>query len=229
MSFSYQCILEDIHPTWKPLFEAQKNRIQNIFKTLNKYYQGNKVIYPPTECIFKVFSMDLYEIKLVLLGQDPYIQKNQAMGLSFSVPENERIPPSLQNIFKELAIEYPNTYTFQHGDLTKWFQRERVFLLNASLTVEEGKSGSNMSLWEKFTDNVIRYIGDNNPTAVFLLLGNFAKSKTSMLNPEAFKNTITCVHPSPLSAHHGFFNSDVFKKVNSKFVERGSSPICWQN
>ena len=226
---SYESCISSIHPTWKPLFEAQKNRLQKIFKTLTEYNNSKKVLYPPQECIFKVFSMDLYQIKLVLLGQDPYIQKNQAMGLSFSVPENERIPPSLQNIFKELAIEYPNTYTFKHGDLTKWFERERIFLLNASLTVEEGKSGSHMSLWEKFTDNVIRYIGDNNSDAVFLLLGNFAKSKSTMLNPDARKNIITCVHPSPLSAHAGFFQSNIFQKVDKKFTERGASPICWQN
>jgi uracil-DNA glycosylase len=222
--------MSHIHPSWTPLFEAQKNRLNKIFKKLHEYETIHKcVIYPPKESIFKVFTLDLYQIKMVLLGQDPYINPNQAMGLSFSVPSTERIPPSLQNIFKELSIEYPNQYTFTHGDLTNWFLRERIFLLNASLTVEGGKSGSHMSLWEKFTDNVIRYIADNNPSTVFLLLGNFAKSKSAMLNPTAFKNVVKCAHPSPLSAHHGFFNSDVFKKVNQKFTERESSPICWQN
>jgi uracil-DNA glycosylase len=224
-----ESIYSQIHSSWKPLFDAQKNRLQKIFKKLQEYERDGRVIYPSKDSIFKVFTLDLYQIKMVLLGQDPYINPNQAMGLSFSVPSSERIPPSLQNIFKELSIEYPKQYTFTHGDLTKWFEREHIFLLNASLTVEAGKSGSHMSLWEKFTDNVIRYIADNHPSTVFLLLGNFAKSKTSMLNPQAFKNVVMCAHPSPLSAHHGFFNSDVFKKVNSKFVERGSSPICWQN
>lgn len=223
-------IPDTIHASWKPLFDAQNNRLRKIMKQLNHYHKKEgKIIYPPPESVFRVFTMDLYQIKLVLLGQDPYIQENQAMGLSFSVPSNERIPPSLQNIFKEISSNYPKHYTFQHGNLTSWFTREHIFLLNASLTVEAGKSGSHMTLWQKFTDNVMRYIADNNPDALFLLFGNFAKSKMNILPPSAIHNTVTCVHPSPLSAHNGFFGSEVFKKINNIYTNRALSPICWQN
>lgn len=218
-----------MHPSWAPLFDAQRNRLKKIEAALEAMRAAGTVIYPPPEAIFRVFSMDLYAIKVVLLGQDPYIQPNQAMGLSFSVPRGERIPPSLQNMFKELHAEYPGVYDFTHGDLTAWFEREHIFLLNSALTVEAGASGSHMRLWGHFTDNVIRYIAANRPDVVFLLMGNFAKSKTAMLTPEAFANTVSCVHPSPLSAHNGFFGSGVFKRVNAKLVARSQSPICWSN
>jgi uracil-DNA glycosylase len=218
-----------IHPSWKPLFDAQKIRLCKIKKHLEKLKKAGKVIYPPSECIFKVFTKDLYQIKVVILGQDPYIRPNQAMGLSFSVSSNERIPPSLQNIFKELQDEYPNTYHFTHGDLTRWFEKEHLFLLNAALTVEEGLSGSHMQLWEKFTNNVIRYIADNHPSAIYLFMGNFAKSKKSILPPSAYPNIVSCAHPSPLSAYQGFFKSNVFKSINEKLTTRDTSPICWQN
>jgi uracil-DNA glycosylase len=222
-----------IHPSWIPLFNSQTNRINKIRKTLkhmrNAFAEGRgSQIFPEEHNVFKVFEMDLYRIKVVILGQDPYIRPGQAMGLSFSVPKGQTIPPSLQNIYKEIMAEYPGVYQFPHGDLTRWMTEEHIFLLNASLTVEEGKSGSQMALWSKWTDNVIRYISANRPDVVFLLMGTFAKTKTAMLSPESFSNAIMCSHPSPLSAYQGFFGSGVFKKVNEKLTCRSRSPIVWR-
>lgn len=226
----YSFCLENIHETWKPFFQTQQKRLYQIESILAKRLEDpSVVIYPPPEDVFKVFSMDFHDIKVLLLGQDPYIQKNQAMGLSFSVPKDQKIPPSLKNIFKELHLEYPNTYSFVHGDLTSWFQRERIFLLNSALTVESGQSGSHMGLWERFTDSVIQYISKYNPNVVYILLGNHAKSKLRLIPEEVHENVLVCVHPSPFSAHNGFFRSNIFKKVNEKLVEREMSPVCWQN
>ena len=168
--------------------------------------------------------MDVTKIKVVLLGQDPYHGQNQAHGLSFSVPTGVKIPPSLRNIFKELQNEFPErNYNFVSGNLEQWFYREKIFLLNASLTVVEGKAGSHMKQWELFTNSVIEFISAQNPMCIFLLLGNFAKAKEKyILNKERIING---VHPSPLSAHNGFFNSNIFIKVEELLNEK----IDWSN
>jgi len=225
----YKFIFDKIDSTWKPFFASQHRTLKHIEKEINNHVKEGKTIYPKPEDIFKVFTKDFYDIKVLLLGQDPYINPNQAMGLSFSVPKTERIPPSLQNIFKELHIEYPNTYNFKHGDLQEWFERENIFLLNASLTVEAGKSGSHMDLWEKFTDKVIEYIAKYNDNVVYILLGNYAKSKMKLIPQDNMDNVITCVHPSPFSANNGFFKSGIFIKTNHLLEKRSKSPICWQN
>jgi len=219
-----------VHPSWAPLFEAQKVRLGKIDRKLKAIRDEGATIYPKEADIFRVFEMDATKVKVLILGQDPYISPNQAMGLSFSVPATtSAIPPSLQNIFKELKDEYPNAYTFKHGDLTRWFEAEHICLLNASLTVTAGKSGSHMAMWQRFTDNAIRFIANVRPDTVFLLMGSYAKSKIDVLPQECRANVVACVHPSPLSAYHGFFKSDVFRKVNQKLEVRGTSPVCWQN
>lgn len=227
MKFKFN--LDEIDSTWKPFFTSQRKVLKQIEKVLSSQIKEGKIIYPKPEDVFKVFTKDFYDIKVLLLGQDPYINPNQAMGLSFSVPKNERIPPSLKNIFKELQIEFPNTYDFKHGDLQEWFERENIFMLNASLTVEAGKSGSHMDLWEQFTDKVIEYIAKYNKKVVYILLGNYAKSKMKLIPNENHNNVITCVHPSPFSANNGFFKSGIFKKTNEILSNRSISPICWQN
>jgi uracil-DNA glycosylase len=198
----------NIHSSWKPLFD-------NYDFDLDKLYNSGDIVYPPRETIFRVFDMDLHDINVVFLGQDPYHNQGQAHGLSFSVPPNVTIPPSLRNIYKELQIEFPErNYTFTTGTLERWFYEEKIFLLNASLSVIKNKPASQMKLWEKFTNDVIRYVSDNNKKCVFLLLGNFAKSKQQFISS---KDTIVeGVHPSPLSANHGFFYSNIFKNVESK-------------
>jgi len=206
--------------SWKPFFD----KFESISNINALYSNEEKQVYPEKENVYKVFEMDVREIKVVLLGQDPYHGQCQAHGLSFSVPTGVKIPPSLRNIYKELQNEFPErNYNFVFGNLEQWFYREKIFLLNASLTVVEGKPGSHMKQWETFTNNVIEFISAQNPTCVFLLLGNFAKSKeTYILNKERI---IKGVHPSPLSAHNGFFNSNLFIKVE----ELLNNKIDWNN
>ena len=208
--------------SWKPFFDKFEST-SNI--NINALYSSEeKQVYPEKENVYKVFEMDVREIKVVLLGQDPYHGQGQAHGLSFSVPTGVKIPPSLRNIYKELQNEFPErNYNFVSGNLEQLFYREKIFLLNASLTVVKGTPGSHMKLWETFTNNVIEFISAQNPTCVFLLLGNFAKAKeTYILNKERI---IKGVHPSPLSAHNGFFNSNLFIKVEELLNKK----IDWSN
>jgi uracil-DNA glycosylase len=166
--------------------------------------------------------MDVKDIRVVLLGQDPYHGPNQAHGLSFSVPDGEKIPPSLKNIFKELILEFPErNYNFKCGNLDKWFLREKIFLLNSSLTVQRGKAGSDMKKWEAFTDQVIKFISEQNDDCVFLLLGNYAKSKNKFIKNK--DKIVTEVHPSPLA--RGFVGSNVFKRVEDVLGKE----IDWSN
>ena len=201
----------NIHECWKPLFEKHKDLLDNIYKTTLEY---ELPIYPPTNLIYKVFEIDVKEIKILLLGQDPYHSVNQANGLAFSVNYNVKIPPSLKNIYKELNNTYPNTYQFIHGNLERWFNEEKFFLLNSSLTVLEGKPGIFIKKWQPFTDDVIKFINDNNKNCIFLLLGNFAKEKSKFIDNK--DRIIVGVHPSPLSANRGFLGSKIFKIVDEK-------------
>jgi uracil-DNA glycosylase len=192
----------EIHNSWTNLFNQYDINIDDI-------YEGGEV-YPPKTMVFTVFKMDVKDIRIVLLGQDPYHGPNQAHGLSFSVPDGEKIPPSLKNIFKELILEFPErNYNFKSGNLEKWFLREKIFLLNSSLTVKEGKPGSHMKKWEAFTNDVIKIISEQNEDCVFLLLGNYAKSKNKFIKNK--DKIVTEVHPSPLA--RGFVGSNVFKRV----------------
>lgn len=207
-----------IHPSWKTIFDKHDICISNM-KTKNI---DTELIYPPQEDWFRVFEMDVNDIKIVLLGQDPYHGPGQAHGLAFSVNKGIRIPPSLLNIFKELKMEYPDrNYEFKHGNLEEWFYREKIFLLNASLSVKAGKAGSFIKQWTSFTDDIIKFIADINKNCIFLLLGNFAKDKDRFI--ENKDRIIYGVHPSPLSAHRGFFDSNIFKKIE----ELNGSSINW--
>jgi uracil-DNA glycosylase len=200
------------HKSWKSFFE------EYIFEDINEFYNQNNEVYPNKQDIFKVFEMDVREIRVVLLGQDPYHGPGQAHGLSFSVPTGVKIPPSLRNIYKELQFEFPErNYEFDSGNLENWFYREKIFLLNSSLTVIKGKPGSMMNLWEEFTNDVIKFICENNDKCVFLLLGNFAKSKEVLISNK--ERIVIGVHPSPLSASKGFFGSNIFKIVEEKLNE----------
>ena len=252
-----QNIYIHIHDSWLPLFDEYDFNLDEFYK--NEKDKGND-IYPPKELVLKAFTIPVNDIQVCLLGQDVYHQPNQAMGLAFSVPQNVKIPPSLANIFKELKNEFPERgYNFTHGDLTKWSTNENIFLLNCALTVQKSKPLSHMKKWEAFTDDVIRYISEHNKKCIFLLLGNYAKEKSKIIengivngnendndnengivngNENVTNNDNRCVkgiHPSPLSANSiqkrtdgsicGFFNSDIFKKVE----ELVGKPINWQN
>jgi len=199
----------DIHDSWTKLFDQYDIDIDEIYEI------GE--VYPPKELVFRVFEMDVKEIRIVFLGQDPYHGPNQANGLSFSVPDGEKIPPSLKNIFKELILEFPErNYDFTSGNLEQWFTREKIFLLNSSLTVQKGKAGSDMSIWEDFTNEVIKFISEQNNKCVFLLLGNYAKSKSVFI--QNMRKIVTEVHPSPLA--RGFIGSKVFERVEHVLRQR---------
>ncbi len=200
-----------IHKSWKKLFDRYNFNLDGL-------YNSKDIVYPPREQIFRVFGMNVKKIRIVLLGQDPYHNPNQANGLSFSVPDKVKIPPSLQNIYKELCIEFPErNYEFNSGNLEKWFTEEKIFLLNSSLSVIKNKPSSHMSIWSDFTDDVISYISKKNKDCIFILLGNFAKSKEKFIQNK--ERIITGVHPSPFSANNGFFNSNIFRKVEEKLQQ----------
>jgi len=196
---------ENIHPSWYPLFSEYDFDLDEI-------YNPNLIVYPPRNLVFRVFEMDVQDISIVLLGQDPYHGPNQAHGLSFSVPTGEKIPPSLQNIFKELLLEFPErNYLFNNGNLERWFYEEKIFLLNSSLTVQKSTAGSDLKIWEDFTNKVIEFISEHNDKCVFLLLGNYAKAKNIFIKNK--NKIVTEVHPSPLA--RGFIGSNVFKRVET--------------
>jgi len=202
-----------IHDSWKKLFDQYEFELDSIYSS---------EVYPPKELVFRVFEMNVKDIKILLLGQDPYHGPNQAHGLSFSVPDSEKIPPSLKNIFKELNLEFPErNYNFKSGNLEQWFKREKIFLLNSSLTVQRGKAGSDMYIWEEFTDEVIKFISEQNDNCVFLLLGNYAKSKNVFIKNKS--KIITEVHPSPLAK--GFVGSNVFKRIENVLGKE----VDWSN
>lgn len=205
------------HKSWTPLFDKFNIDIDEL-------YNDSEAVYPEKEHLLRVFEMDVREIKVLLLGQDPYHGPGQAHGLSFSVPEGVKIPPSLRNIYKELQSEFPErNYKFVSGNLEKWFYREKIFLLNASLSVIKGKPGSQMKIWEDFTNNIIKFVSEQNKSCIFLLLGNFAKAKECFIFDK--ERIIKGVHPSPMAAHKGFFGSSIFKKVE----ELLEANIDWSN
>ena len=201
------------HKSWEPLFEKYD------FEDIDEFYSTNTEIYPKKEDLFRVFEMDVREIRVLLLGQDPYHGPGQAHGLSFSVPDDVKIPPSLRNIYKELQLEFPERkYIFNSGNLEKWFYREKIFLLNSALCVIKGKPGSMMDVWEEFTNDVIKFVGEQNDKCVFILLGNFAKAKECFIQNK--ERIIKGIHPSPLSASKGFFGSNIFKQVEEKLNQK---------
>ncbi len=215
-------MLNKFHESWKPLFSEYDFNIESIYSNPNPIFPKNQ------EHIFRVFQLSVHDIQVVLLGQDCYhSNEKQANGLAFSVPKGVTIPPSLRNIFKELNLEFKDReYNFIHGDLNYWLIREKIFLLNCSLTVEQSSPGSHMDIWKEFTDDVIKFINKHNKKCVYILLGKFAEGKAKLIDKETCKtNVIIAAHPSPFSAHNGFFNSNIFKKTE-KILNK---EINWQN
>ena len=183
-------------------------------------------VYPKEEDVFNAFKYTAFNnVKVVLLGQDPYHGKNQAHGLSFSVNDTIKVPPSLKNIFKELqsdiGFQIPN-----HGNLTNW-AKEGILLLNATLTVRGGEPGSHQKKgWEDFTDAVIKLISEKKEHCVFLLWGNYAKTKSVLINPEKHL-ILEAAHPSPL-ARGAFFGCKHFSKTNEYLISKKLPPINWE-
>ena len=217
-----------IEESWKTALasEFEQPYFQALVQFIKQEKANGKTIYPPGSLIFNAFNtIPLDHLKVVILGQDPYIKPNQAMGLSFSVPKGVRIPPSLKNIYKEIQQDVGGTVP-THGDLTAWVQ-QGVFLLNAALTVEAGKSGSHLKKgWGQFTDAVIRTISSQKTGLVFLLWGNFAKNKRGLID-ESKHLVLSAAHPSPL-AGGAFFGNKHFSKTNAYLQEQGLEGVNWQ-
>ena len=198
----------------------------NLSKFLKKEYETEQ-IYPEAANIFNALKYTAYrDVKVVILGQDPYHGENQAHGLSFSVKSGVSIPPSLSNIYKELYNDI-GCYVPNNGYLKKWSD-EGVLLLNTVLTVRSGSANSHKDKgWERFTNKIIALLNNRTEPIVFILWGNNAQSKQSLItNP--IHHIIKSVHPSPLSAYRGFFNSKPFSSTNSFLISRGITPIDWQ-
>jgi len=216
-----------IEESWREAL--QKEFDQPYFSALIQFLKSEKAkgktIYPPGSLIFNAFdTTPLSQLKVVVLGQDPYIKPNQAMGLSFSVPKGIRTPPSLKNIYKELNTDL-GLPIVNHGDLTAW-ANQGVFLLNAALTVEAGDSGAHLDKgWGQFTDAVIRLISEEREHIVFMLWGNFAKAKGKLI--DANKHLVlNAAHPSPL-ARGAYFGSKHFSQANAYLESKGLGKIDW--
>lgn len=206
--------------------ESKKDYYINLKKFVNDEY-AKKTIYPERKNIYAALEKTPYEnIKVVILGQDPYHGEGEAHGLSFSVCPGIKIPPSLKNIYKELNSEL-GCYIPNNGYLDKW-AKQGVLLLNAVLTVEKDTPASHKGKgWEIFTDKIIEEINKKDEPVVFMLWGNFAKSKESLLNNPKHL-VLSSAHPSPFSARHGFFGNNHFKIANEFLEKNGVKPIDWQ-
>ena len=206
-----------------PLFQDERyKKIRDFLK----FEYKTQTIYPNMYDIFNCFlKTDYYDIKAVILGQDPYHEKGQAQGLSFSVPDGIKFPPSLKNIFKELKDDLDVNLPLS-GDLTKW-ANEGVLLLNTSLTVREGQPNSHKNCgWQWFTDEVISLISAREKPVVFILWGANARAKKLLIDTSRHF-VIESAHPSPFSCHSGFFGSKPFSKTNEHLIKCGISPINW--
>ncbi|MCK5846874.1 MAG: uracil-DNA glycosylase [Bacteroidales bacterium] len=191
------------------------------------YEYKNSTVFPPKELIFNAFNLTAFsDVKVVIIGQDPYHGLGQAQGLCFSVPDGVKQPPSLRNIVKELVSDVGIDIS-KNGNLMNW-AKQGVLMLNAILTVREKQAGSHQKHgWEEFTDEVIRKISENKKNCVFILWGNYAQKKASLID-ENKHLIIKGIHPSPLSAHRGFFGSKPFSKTNDYLTINKKDTINWE-
>lgn len=213
---------------WQHFFdiETKKNYYKDLRQFLIKEYREN-VVYPKPEDIFNAFRLTpINETKVVIMGQDCYHEPNQAMGLSFSVPNGTKIPPSLINIYKEIASDIGVENLYIDGDLTKW-AKQGVLLLNTCLTVREHQANSHSGKgWEILTDEAIKVLNENDNPKVFMLWGSNAKSKKIFITNSKHL-VLESAHPSPLSAYRGFFGCKHFSKANKFLEENNLEPIKW--
>ncbi|MFC2990688.1 uracil-DNA glycosylase [Halomonas tibetensis] len=220
------CPLTDSWQQWLgDEFEAPYMHALRDFLAAEK--AARKVIYPHSSEWFRAFDLTpLNAVKVVILGQDPYHGPNQAHGLCFSVRAGVRVPPSLANIYKELADDV-GFQPVAHGNLESW-AHQGVLLLNASLTVEQGNAGSHRGKgWETFTDRAIAAVSEHAEPSVFLLWGSHARQKKALIDSSRHL-VLESPHPSPLSAHRGFFGNHHFSRANAFLVEHGRTPVDWQ-
>ena len=216
-----------MHSSWEEIFNnyPKIDELNNMIKEIDEQ-RLTKTIYPPKEQVFRVFDLPLKDIKVVILGQDPYHNPDQACGLSFSVNDGVPLPKSLINIYKELHDDL-GIKPAKIGNLESWF-KQGVFLLNAVLTVEKNSPASHSKMgWENFTDYIIENISEKNENVVFVLWGAYARSKNKLIDPSKHK-IIESAHPSPLSAYRGFFGSKVFSQINSYLAENDRETINFE-
>lgn len=244
LEYTKENMLKGVKKSWKKFMEKEmdKDYFEDIFEKIKKDQNNGKLIFPFPDKVFETFKYTRKsKLKCVIIGQDPYINYQemnneivpQAMGMSFSVPKSVKVPPSLKNIYKELDESIEDFNIPMHGDLSRWVKKENIILLNAALTVIEGKSNSHKKVWAQFTDNLIKYISDKCDNVVFLLWGNFAKSKALLIDINKHK-IISSVHPSPLSSRYNykgtnmsFFGHNQFNKVNNYLENMNISKIKW--
>jgi uracil-DNA glycosylase len=216
-----------IEASWKQALGEEFSA--EYFSTLSDFVKEEyqrMVVYPPPKAIFNAFDLCPFNaVKVVILGQDPYHGKGQAMGLSFSVPEGVRVPPSLQNIYKELRDDL-GVPIRETGDLTHWAE-QGVLLLNATLTVRAGQPGSHQKKgWEHFTDATIKKLSEEHEHLVFMLWGNYARAKKEFIDSKKHL-VLEAPHPSPYSAHSGFFGCKHFSTANAYLVEHARGSVSW--
>lgn len=216
-----------IEESWKRELaeEWEKDYFVRLTQFVREEY-ATKQIFPPGRQIFAAFnSTPFHDVKVVILGQDPYHDVGQANGLCFSVNDGIQFPPSLRNIFKEIESDI-GTPVPQSGDLSRW-AKQGVLLLNATLTVETHRAGSHQRHgWEQFTDSVIAHLAEHRDNLVFILWGSYAIGKGAFIDRNRHL-VLTSVHPSPLSAHRGFFGNHHFSRTNQYLIEHGKTPIEW--
>ncbi|HHF1678559.1 TPA: uracil-DNA glycosylase [Haemophilus influenzae] len=216
--------------SWTDVIGKEKVQpyFQHALQQVHLARASGKTIYPPQEEVFNAFKYTAFEdVKVVILGQDPYHGANQAHGLAFSVKPEVAIPPSLLNMYKELTQDISGFQMPSHGYLVKWAE-QGVLLLNTVLTVERGMAHSHANLgWERFTDKVIAVLNEHREKLVFLLWGSHAQKKGQIIDRTRHL-VLTAPHPSPLSAHRGFFGCRHFSKTNSYLESNGMKPIDWQ-
>mgnify|MGYP003585611147 FL=1 len=214
--------------TWEDIIDLEKQKAyyKKLKEEIDKRYETTTV-FPEKQNIFKAFFLTkLDNLKVVILGQDPYHGFGQAQGLAFSTPANIKNPPSMQNILKEIQSDLGKKSICEDGDLTPW-AKQGVLLLNTILTVEEAKPKSHHNLgWEVFTDNIIKYISDNCEDTIFILWGSPAISKTKLIDRKKH-HILTAPHPSPLSSYRGFFGCKHFSQTNNILKSLNKEAIIW--
>lgn len=218
-----------IEPSWKRVLEGEFE--QPYFTELAVFVRGeyqSQVVYPPPKNIFRAFDLCAFEkVRVVILGQDPYHGRGQANGLCFAVGEDVALPPSLQNIYKELESDFGKPVQNKSGELARWAE-QGVLLLNATLTVRANSAGSHQGRgWEAFTDAAIKALSEGREHLVFILWGNYAKKKGAHINRTKHL-VIESAHPSPFSAYSGFFGSKPFSKTNAYLLQHNQTPIDWR-
>ncbi len=218
-----------LHPSCLAIIgdELEKPYMQALRHFLKEEKAAGKVIFPPSPLIFNAFNYTPFDkVRVVIIGQDPYHGDSQAHGLSFSVSKGVAPPPSLQNIFKEIAADL-NLKMTKSGDLTPWAE-QGVLLLNATLTVQQSLAGSHQNKgWETFTDAAIAALNEHRENLVFVLWGSYAQKKGAFIDAQKHL-VLKSVHPSPLSAHRGFFGNHQFSQINAYLTQHNQAAINWQ-